>query len=127
MQHQTAVSPLSIALISESLSHVTRLLRSAGHRVEHRCHHVQAVRRCLPEDLQALALDLHDNPADLVWLHYTGHPHPGRRSQTRLLLPWVQAVRQQHPRTQMLISCRYSDIPVRDEIIHATPSDAWQA
>eukprot|EP00971_Amphidinium_carterae_P349854 6491262-Amphidinium_carterae.1 len=124
-QHSTS-APLSIALISESLNHMTKLMQGAGHRVDHSCHHVQAIRRCLPEDMQALAADLRDNPPDLLWLHYTGHPHPGRRAQTRLLLPWIQAVRKQHPRVQVLLSCRYSDIPVREEIVNAAPSEAWQ-
>eukprot|EP00971_Amphidinium_carterae_P169856 3365242-Amphidinium_carterae.3 len=118
-QLQSAASPLRIALISESLNHMTKLLQRAGHHVEHSCHHVQAVRRCLPEEMQALAVDLQDNPPDLLWLHYTGHPHPRRRSQTRLLLPWVQAVRRQHPSVQR-------HIPVREEIVNAAPSEDWR-
>eukprot|EP00971_Amphidinium_carterae_P071955 1422853-Amphidinium_carterae.1 len=85
--------------------------------------HVRA-RHVVPEDLRILAADILAVPADILWIQYQGSAHPGRRAQTRLLKAYFLSVIRQHLPRSVVLECRASDIPIREEIIQA---EEWKA
>eukprot|EP00971_Amphidinium_carterae_P190632 3783037-Amphidinium_carterae.1 len=72
--------------------------------------------RTVPEDLQILATDLKQRPADLLWIQYQGGAKPGRRAQAKLLKEFFHALVRSHLPRHVIVECRSCDIPIREEI-----------
>eukprot|EP00971_Amphidinium_carterae_P349761 6491208-Amphidinium_carterae.2 len=115
---------MSIALLAEDL-HFTELQLKAlgGHVVARASSHLH-MHRALPQDLQFFLSEVKDSKPQVVWIQYRGSGMPGRRTQVRNFRHYVRDLLQSHPEACLLIECRSSDLPVREEIMQ---SDAWNS
>eukprot|EP00971_Amphidinium_carterae_P325243 6455421-Amphidinium_carterae.1 len=116
------VPSFTAAVIAERLRLLQRTLQEQGGELSFATSsHVRA-RRCIPEDLKILELDLNQGIPTLLWLQYQGDSSPGRRAQARLVREHLQKLATLVVRHGgvTIVECRAADIPVREEVFQDT-------
>eukprot|EP00971_Amphidinium_carterae_P198050 3930833-Amphidinium_carterae.1 len=116
-----ATKPLHVALLAEDLLVTEKQLKQLGaHITVQASSHLQ-MHRNLPQDMLLFLTEVKQQAPHLVWIQYRGAGLPGRRAQVRNFRHFVQDLLQAAPQVALLIECRASDLPVREEIMqHAS-------